>query len=161
MVTNTFLWQLEMAHQMYTHLFITPFNMPPFVSLSRVWVHPFCQSCLMHSTDFFFHSKWKLSGLEVRLAGMRKQGRGCHISFLPGWQKNVCSAERETTVRPRNMKEQQNAGDMSSLPWAQHPFLCTALSAVTLFKTARANVNEFLFAYLYFFFVEMSLIIMY
>lgn len=50
---------------------------------------------------------------------------------------------------------------MSPLPRIQHQFLHTALSAVTLFKTARANVNEFLFAYFFFFFVEMSLIITY
>lgn len=33
----------------------------------------------------------------------------------------------------------------------EHQFVQTALSALTLFRAARANVNEFLFAYLVFF----------
>lgn len=36
-------------------------------------------------------------------------------------------------------------------PRVQHQFVQTALSALTLFKAARANVNEVLFAYLFFF----------
>lgn len=83
---------------------------------------------------------------------MRKQGGEIvyQITFLPGQRQCLQPRIKNNSRIKTHDEATEPKGNMSPLPSFQHQFLHTALSALTLFKTARANVNEFLFAYLFF-----------
>lgn len=95
-------------------------------------------------------STWFCLGLRLDTAG--KGGSVPNQLPLRLWEE--CSPSTAQHYEQHRDRETRWAaklyGDVPPLPWAQHQFLHAALSALTLFKTARANVNEFLFAYLFF-----------
>lgn len=71
------------------------------------------------------------------------------MTSLPGQRHCQQSGMKKDSRTEKVDEATEPSGDTWLCP-VQHQFLQTALSALTLFKTARANVNELLFAYLFF-----------
>lgn len=134
------------------------FKMDPFVSMSGVFVYLCCFSS-------FWCSVWQQrksgrtrfgSGLETRVPAQKRagsatcqEGRGVCVCVWGG-----CSVlcQRGT----------QRGTISHTLPLSSASISVNySLVSSGIIQTASANVNELLFAYLFFFFVEMSLIIMF